>query len=80
MKKLKSRWEAFLIRVAKYILHDRNVVRSPVVSRRDNNEMWEMGWHLEDIAGRIEDGYNKSSNASLSGSDAAGGRSAAGDS
>jgi hypothetical protein len=65
MKKLKARWEAFLIRVAKYILHDRNVTRSPVVSRRDNNEMWEMGWHLEDIAGRIEDGYNKPSNAAL---------------
>lgn len=59
MKKLKARWEAFLIRVAKYILHDRNVVRSPVVSRQDNNEMWEMGWTLEQIANRIEDGYNK---------------------
>lgn len=33
MKKMKARWEAFLIRVAKYILHDRNVTRSPVVSR-----------------------------------------------
>lgn len=63
MKKLKARWEAFLIRVAKYILLDRNVTRSPVVSRQDNNEMWEMGWNLDDIAGRIEDGYNKRSNA-----------------
>lgn len=67
MKKLKTRWEAFLIRVAKYILHDRNVTRSPVVSRRDNNEMWEIGWLLEDIAGRIEDGYNEPSNAEVSG-------------
>lgn len=59
MKKLKSRWEAFLIRVAKYILHDRNVTRSPVVSRRDNNQMWEMGGQLEEIASRIEDGYKR---------------------
>lgn len=61
MKKFKARWEAFLIRVAKYILLERNVVRSPVVSRRDNNEMWAMGWRLHDIANRIEDGYNKES-------------------
>lgn len=46
-----------MIRVAKYILHDRNTVRALVVSRQDNNEMWEIGWTLEQIANRIEDGY-----------------------
>lgn len=55
--RLKARFEAFLIRVAKAIVLGRNVQRSAVVSRGDNNAMWDMGWQLEDIAKRIEKGY-----------------------
>lgn len=55
--KLKARLEASLIRLAKHILLGRNVTRSAVVSRQDNNAMFEMGWELEKIASRIETGY-----------------------
>lgn len=54
---MKARFEAFLLRVAKWIVLGRNVARSPVVSRRDNNAMFEMGFALEEIAKRIETGY-----------------------
>ena len=54
---IKARFEAALIRFAAYILHDRNVSRSPVVSRHDNNEMYEMGYELRKIAQRIEQSY-----------------------
>lgn len=55
--RLKARYEAFLLRVAKAIVLGRNVPRSPVVSRPDNNAMFEMGFKLESIAKRIESGY-----------------------
>jgi hypothetical protein len=35
----------------------RNVTRSPVVTRRDNNEMFNMGFELGKIADRIASGY-----------------------
>jgi len=54
---LKARYEAFLLRVAKSIIFGRNVARSPVVSRRDNNAMFEMGYELGKIADRIAAGY-----------------------
>jgi hypothetical protein len=54
---LKARLEGALLRVAAYIVYDRNVARSPVVSRRDNNLMFEMGYDLKAIAKRIEQGY-----------------------
>ena len=47
---LRRRIEAWLILLAARILIDRNVQRSAVVSRRDNNDMWAMAEKLEAIA------------------------------
>ncbi len=55
--RLKARYEALLLRVAAGIVSGRNVVRSPVVNRRDNNAMFEMGYELRKIADRISSGY-----------------------
>lgn len=49
--------EAWLILLAAWILSGRNVHRSPVVSRNDNNQMFDMAGELEDIAQRISKGY-----------------------
>ena len=54
---MKARFEAFLIRIAIAILRGRNVTRSLVVSRKDNNLMWGMCDHLDDIERRIRTGY-----------------------
>ena len=54
---MKARFEAWLIRVAIWILRGRNVARAAVVSRRDNNEMWAVAERLDGIAERIESGY-----------------------
>jgi hypothetical protein len=56
---LKARWEAFLIRVAARIVRDRDVHRAMVVSRADNNRMFELGYELDAIAKRIESGYKE---------------------
>ncbi len=49
--------EAWLILLAAKVLKGRNVQRSPVVSRRDNNAMWGMAEQLEAIAKRISKNY-----------------------
>ena len=54
---LRRKLEAALVRLAIAILMGRNVTRSLVVSRRDNNDMWHMAERLEDIADRIARGY-----------------------
>ena len=54
---LRRKLEAALIRLAIAILMGRNVTRSLVVSRRDNNDMWYMAESLQDIAQRISKGY-----------------------
>lgn len=54
---LRRKVEAWMIRLAAKILMDRNVQRSMVVSRRDNNDMWYMAEKLEGIADRINNGY-----------------------
>ncbi|BAW24351.1 MULTISPECIES: hypothetical protein [Pseudomonas] len=54
---LRRKIEAGLIRLAAAILMGRNVPRSAVVSRRDNNDMWYMAEKLESIADRIASGY-----------------------
>lgn len=54
---LRRRLEAGMIRVAARILEGRNVDRSPVVSRRDNNDMSYMAEKLEGIADRISRQY-----------------------
>ncbi|MFJ7790687.1 hypothetical protein [Pseudomonas sp. NPDC096925] len=56
---LRRKLEAALIHLAIAILSGRNVTRSGVVSRRDNNDMYAMAEKLEDIADRIADGYPK---------------------
>lgn len=59
MKRLLHRKiEAWLILLAAKILIDRNVQRSAVVSRRDNNDMWGMAEQLEAIAKRISKNYS----------------------
>lgn len=57
MNWIRRRWEALQVRRAAKILMDRNVTRSMVVSRRDNNDMWAMGEELNSIATRMRDGY-----------------------
>lgn len=51
------KFEAWLILLAAKILSGRNVQRSPVVSRRDNNQMFEIAGELEEIAQRISTSY-----------------------
>ena len=58
MKRLiRRKIEAWLILLAAKILIGRNVQRSTVVSRRDNNDMWAMAEQLEAIAKRISKKY-----------------------
>lgn len=58
MKRLiRRKFEAWLILIAARILIGRNVQRSAVVSRRDNNDMWSMAEQLETIAERINQKY-----------------------
>ena len=54
---IRRKLEAYLLRLAIAILIGRNVQRSLVVSRRDNNDMWYMAETLEDIAQRISKNY-----------------------
>lgn len=61
-----AKLEARLIRLAAAIVKGRNVARSPVVSRSDNNWMFEAGYELEHIADRIEAGYSDAPQAPTS--------------
>ncbi|CAI8932157.1 hypothetical protein [Pseudomonas serboccidentalis] len=54
---IRRKFEAWLILLAAKILEGRNVHRSPVVSRHDNNRMYGMAEELEDIAERISSKY-----------------------
>lgn len=54
---LRRQLESVLILLAAWILGGRNVARSGVVSRRDNNEMFELDHELRDIARRIRKQY-----------------------
>jgi hypothetical protein len=54
---LRRRLEAALILLAAWLLSGRNVQRSGVVSRRDNNDMGYMAENLEAIADRIKRQY-----------------------
>lgn len=57
MNWIKRHYEAVLIAIARKILIDRNVARSAVVSRRDNNDMYAMAEQLEQIETRIKTAY-----------------------
>lgn len=50
---LRRRFEVLLISIARKILINRNVSRSEVVSRRDNNTMYYMAEKLEAIESRM---------------------------
>ncbi|MBP4001503.1 hypothetical protein [Pseudomonas koreensis] len=54
---IRRKFEAWLILLAAKILEGRNVHRSPVVSRRENNKMYGLAEELEDIAGSINNKY-----------------------
>lgn len=54
---IKRYYEAFMITIAIKILAGRNVTRSKVVSRRDNNKMAYISEELEVIATDIRTGY-----------------------
>lgn len=54
---LRRQVESALILLAAWILGGRNVTRSGVVSRSDNNEMFELDYRLRDIARRIRKQY-----------------------
>jgi hypothetical protein len=54
---IRRRLEAALILLAARLLAGRNVQRSGVVSRRDNNDMGYMAEKLEGIADRIKRQY-----------------------
>ncbi|MCX5510420.1 hypothetical protein [Pseudomonas sp. BJa3] len=56
---LRRQLESALILLAAWILGSRNVTRSGVVSRRDNNEMFEMDGDLRAIARRIRKQYSE---------------------
>ncbi|WP_309475647.1 hypothetical protein [Pseudomonas sp. B21-032] len=56
---LRRQLESALILLAAWILGGRNVTRSPVVSRKDNNEMFEMDFELRAIARRIRKQYSE---------------------
>ena len=56
---IRRKVEAWLILLAVKILSGRNVQRSPVVSRRDNNQMFEIAGELEEIAERINNKYQQ---------------------
>ncbi|WP_252091053.1 hypothetical protein [Pseudomonas sp. MWU13-3659] len=56
---LRRQLESALILLAAWILGGRNVTRCGVVSRRDNNEMFEMDGDLRAIARRIRKQYRE---------------------
>lgn len=56
-RQIRKRFEVFLIRIARWILIGRNLHRSAVVSRRDNNAMWYMAERLECIEFRMMNEY-----------------------
>lgn len=55
--RFRALFEAALVLLCARILTGRNVARSGVTSRRDNNAMWLLADQLEDIARRIASGY-----------------------
>ncbi|EGZ6889770.1 hypothetical protein V5H08_11835 [Vibrio cholerae] len=54
----KKHYEAQLLLLAAMILN-RNVERSPVINRRDNNYLSEVEFELKAIAKRIKSEYNE---------------------
>ena len=55
---MRKYFEAALIRFAAWVL-DRNVQRSPVINRRDNNYIFDVHFELHEIANRIQRNYEE---------------------
>lgn len=55
----RRKMEAALLRLIAWLLKARNVHRSGVISRRDNNDTWYMADRLESIADRVSKGYDQ---------------------
>jgi hypothetical protein len=55
-EKIRKHFEICLIKIAMHILY-RNVDRSPVVSRKDNNTMWYMADKLDGICANMANEY-----------------------
>jgi len=51
--------EAALLRLAARLLMSRNVARSLVITRDDNNDTWYMAERLDSIARRVSRGYDE---------------------
>jgi len=58
---MKKYFEIFLLKIA-YLIINRNVARSPVISRRDNNYLFEVASQLKRIIHRIKNEYNEKIN------------------
>lgn len=56
--KIRKWFEIAMLKIAVSILIGRNVQRSAVISRRDNNQLWSFGEQVEQIAKRIKNEYN----------------------
>jgi hypothetical protein len=49
--------DLLLLRLAKWILLERNVHRSRIISRKDNNRLWSMSEEIDGIITRIKNKY-----------------------
>lgn len=56
---LRRKLEGALLRLAARLLTSRNVTRSLVISRSDNNDTWYMAERLDSIARRVSRGYDE---------------------
>lgn len=54
---IRARFEASILRLAAWLIASRGVARSRVISRKDNNELFDMPYAIRKIARSIESGY-----------------------
>ncbi len=54
---IRKKWEIMWLWLAYYVLIERNVSRSAVISRRDNNDLWYLGEKVQGVIDRINDEY-----------------------
>ena len=55
---MKKHFEIFLLKIA-YLIINRNIARSPVISRRDNNYLFEVSHRIKNIIHNIKTEYNE---------------------
>lgn len=56
---IRARFEASILRLAAWLIASRGVARSRVISRQDNNALFEMPYEIRKIARDIESGYQE---------------------